>query len=159
MRVDPRYVSVRRLSAWVTCAVVMSAWAVSFALSLWNAEAGLRWLDWLIGMIGVLLAPLLIANATVWPSQVYEHLTYDVDEHGIEIQSGVYFRVVTHIPRPRVQHIDVTQGPLERRFGLGTLVVFTAGTAFARVELPGLAYETATAMRDLLLPGQGADGV
>jgi membrane protein YdbS with pleckstrin-like domain len=58
-----------------------------------------------------------------------------------------------------VQHIDVTQGPLQRSYDVGTLVLFTAGTAHSRVTLPGLAYPTALALRDRLLPQDDDDAV
>lgn len=157
--VDPRYISARRLSAWIAFAVVMVAWAVSMAIALWNTEAGLRWIDWTVAAAGPLLAVPLVWRATVWPERVYRHLSYRAGEQGIEIHAGVYFRTVTTVPRSRVQHTDVSQGPMERRFGLGTLIVYTAGTAFAQVELPGLAHETATAIRDILLPKDGDDAV
>jgi uncharacterized protein len=63
------------------------------------------------------------------------------------------------VPRSRVQHTDVSQGPLERKHGLGRLVIFTAGTQHSRVELPGLAHHTALDIRDRLLPRQTADVV
>jgi membrane protein YdbS with pleckstrin-like domain len=58
-----------------------------------------------------------------------------------------------------VQHTDVSQGPLERRYGLGTRVIFTAGTDHARVDLKGLDHATALAIRDHLLPRGGDDAV
>jgi len=58
-----------------------------------------------------------------------------------------------------VQHTDVSQGPAERSYGLGTLSVFTAGTDHARVGLSGLDHATALAIRDHLLPREGADAV
>ena len=66
---------------------------------------------------------------------------------------------MTNVPRSRVQHTDVAQGPLERRYGLGTLVIYTAGTEHAKVALPGLAYADALRIRDQLLPREGADAV
>jgi membrane protein YdbS with pleckstrin-like domain len=71
----------------------------------------------------------------------------------------VFWRTVVNVPRSRVQHTDVSQGPLERRFGLGALVVYTAGTDHARIDLGGLAYETAIALRDHLLPHERDDAV
>ena len=47
-----------------------------------------------------------------------------------------------------MQHIDVRQTALERAFGVTALVLHTAGTAHSRVVLPGLARETAEAIRD-----------
>ena len=55
------------------------------------------------------------------------------------------------MPRSRIQHTDVTQGPYERRFGLATLVVYTAGTENASIPIEGLGHETALAFRDALL--------
>jgi uncharacterized protein len=51
-------------------------------------------------------------------------------------------------PFGRVQHIDVHRGPLERFYGLATLVLHTAGNHNASVALPGLAHEDALAMRE-----------
>ena len=73
----------------------------------------------------------------VWPEVHYRHLSYVLDAEGIEIRSGVWWREVISVPRSRVQHIDVSQGPMERSFGLGRLVVYTAGTDHSRVELAG----------------------
>jgi membrane protein YdbS with pleckstrin-like domain len=58
-----------------------------------------------------------------------------------------------------VQHTDVSQGPLERRFGLGTLVIYTAGTAHSRVNLEGLDHEVARRIRAHLLPKDEGDAV
>jgi uncharacterized protein len=52
------------------------------------------------------------------------------------------------VPLERVQHIDISQGPLERGFGVCRLLVHTAGTMHSRVVLPGLARATAERMRD-----------
>ena len=69
------------------------------------------------------------------------------------------WRAVTNVPRSRVQHTDVSQGPLERSHGLGTLVIHTAGTEHAVVGLSGLDYGTALALRDHLLPRGAVDVV
>lgn len=156
---DPRFVEAQRVTGWIAFAVIMSIWATCFALVVWTGEAGLGWLVWTLGTAGALLAPLLVWLATAWPALAYRYWSYRVDDQGIEIRSGVVFRSVTTVPRSRVQHTDVSQGPIERRFELGTLAVYTAGTEHARVELPGLAHATATSIRDALLPKDGADAV
>ena len=93
----------------------------------------------------------------IWPEIVHRHSSYKVDEQGIEIRKGVYWRVIIHVPRSRVQHTDVSQGPLERRHGLGTLAVYTAGTDHAKVSLPGLDHRAALQIRDHLLPREEDD--
>lgn len=158
-QLDPRYISVQRMTGWIAAAIVMCVWAMVLALLLLAGEDGLRFLVWTVFLLGLLAAGPLVWLAAVWPSLSYRHYSYRIDEQAIEIRSGVFIRRVTTVPRSRVQHTDVGQGPIERRFGLGTLVVYTAGSHFARVGLPGLEYGTAVATRDMLLPGGGADGV
>ncbi|HQX83726.1 MAG TPA: PH domain-containing protein, partial [Vicinamibacterales bacterium] len=77
----------------------------------------------------------------------------------LEIRRGVIWRRVVNVPQTRVQHTDVSQGPIERSHGLSTLIVHTAGTEHAQVALPGLSREDALALRDQLLPRDGRDAV
>jgi membrane protein YdbS with pleckstrin-like domain len=93
-----------------------------------------------------------------WSAAVYHHTSYRVGGDGLEIRRGVLWRKVINVPRTRVQHTDVSQGPLERAYGLGTLVVYTAGTEHARVSLPGLDHAVALRLRGELLAG-GDDAV
>lgn len=93
-----------------------------------------------------------------WPAISYRHASYRVDTDGIEIRGGVWWRRVASVPRTRIQHTDVSQGPVERRFGLATLHIFTAGTEHSEVTLAGLAHGTATAIRDHLIHAPGAPG-
>lgn len=158
-RLDPRYVTVLRITGWVTFAAVMTVWAAVFTIVLLMGEDGLRWLVWTLALFGALTAPPLLWRAAGWPRRSYERYSYRIDEAGIEIRSGVVFRRVTTVPRTRVQHTDVEQGPVARRFGLGTLAVYTAGTQYSRVALPGLEYGRAVAIRDTLLPKDGVDAV
>ena len=90
--------------------------------------------------------------AVRWPVIDYRHWKYQVDAEGIRIWSGVIWRQVVAVPRSRVQHIDVSQGPMERSYGLATLSIYTAGTRYSKVDLPGLDHGVALALRDQLLP-------
>lgn len=103
-------------------------------------------------LLWVSLAGLMAWLAERWPSRAWEHTFYTVDDNGIRIRRGVWWRRIVDVPRSRVQHTDVAQGPLQRRYELGTLVVYTAGSEYARVDLPGLAHDDAIAIRDHLLP-------
>jgi membrane protein YdbS with pleckstrin-like domain len=94
-----------------------------------------------------------------WPARAYAHTFYRVDADGIEIRKGVHWRTVLNVPRSRVQHIDVSQGPIERRYGLSTLVIYTAGTDHAKVELEGLEHGRALQVREQLLPTGTSDAV
>ena len=89
-----------------------------------------------------------LAATLVFPVRRYRGWGYREGEDEIEIKRGRLIRVRTIVPHARVQHIDVAQGPIQRLFGLGTLILHTAGTHGASVPLPGLAYSDAEEMRD-----------
>ncbi len=95
----------------------------------------------------------------LWPSISYQHLRFGVDETGIAIQSGVIWRSRIALPRIRIQHTDVSQGPLQRRYGVGTLKLYTAGSRHTKIELHGLAHDDAIALRDALLAEGSGSGV
>ncbi|MFO7692824.1 MAG: PH domain-containing protein [Vicinamibacterales bacterium] len=158
-QLDPRVIPLERATGAIAL-VVIAFW--SFAGLLIGMLAG----DSLAVQTRIGL-PLLWAvavglgawHAFRWPARVYARTCYRVDGQGIEIRRGVYWRVVINVPKSRVQHIDVTQGPIERRFELGTLVIYTAGTNHARVALAGLEHGRALAIREHLLPSGAGDAV
>ena len=63
------------------------------------------------------------------------------------------------MPRARVQHTEVHEGPLLRRFGMAALKVFTAGTRMAELEVRWLPRAAAMELRDRLLDRHGRDAV
>lgn len=122
------------------------------------------WLSPTLRVVLACLAGLLVlldlTLAFVMPRLRHRYTAYRVDEKGLEIRRGVLWRSITTVARSRIQHLDVTQGPLERRHGLGRLQIHTAGTHDATVELHGLAHEQARALRDDLGAwGADDDGV
>lgn len=150
---DPRYVALQRELGWYWTAGLSIALLVGSAMVLLPR----LWYVWL--PLWPLATALLAWWSWRWAEIEYRYMSYEVDEERIEIRSGVIWRSVQNVPRSRVQHTDVSQGPLERKYGLGRLVIFTAGTHHSRVELPGLAHGTALEIRDRLLPRQTSDVV
>ena len=157
-RLDPRYIPFQRYASLLSAAVV-SLVLFAGAVTFWLASAAPAWVDALLGPLWLLATGLLAWSAVAWPPIEYRRTAYMLDAHGIEIRAGVVWRTVMSVPRSRVQHIDVSQGPLERAYGLGRLVIYTAGTEHSRVELPGLAHDVALALRDHLLPTGQDDAV
>jgi len=94
-----------------------------------------------------------------WPAVAHRHASYTLRPLGIEIRRGVIWRTVVTVPRSRVQHTDVAQGPVERRYGLGRLIIYTAGSSHAQVTLHGLNHDVALRIRDFLLPREGGDAL
>jgi uncharacterized protein len=157
-RLDPRVIPFDRLVGWITTLVfaaflllgLMIAWLSNVLAGGASLAAGPAW---------SLLVAALAWHSYRWPELSYARTSYVLDAEGIEIRSGVFWRRIINVPRSRVQHIDVTQGPMQRSYGLATIVIYTAGTVHSSVPLAGLAHETALAVRDLLLPKADEDGV
>ena len=102
---------------------------------------------------GTIIGPGAIVAAfviTFLPHRIYRRWGYDMGDEQLRILRGFLWRTDTIVPFNRIQHIDVAQGPLQRKFGLSTLVVHTAGTHNSIVILPGLATEDAETMRDTI---------
>jgi len=150
-RLDPQYVPFQRYGGLIVT-VMVSMVLLGAAATIWLTNEAPRWIELLLAPAWLAVTIGLAWTSYAWPALEYRHTSYVLDEYGIEICAGVVWRAVLSVPRSRVQHIDVSQGPLERLYGLGRLVIYTAGTDHSRVELPGLAYDVAFALRNHLLP-------
>ena len=82
------------------------------------------------------------------PHRRWGRLGYALHPNMLQVVRGWLFHIDTIVPLVRVQHIDVTRGPLDKAFGTATLVVHTAGTHNSIVTLPGLSPEKASDIRD-----------
>jgi membrane protein YdbS with pleckstrin-like domain len=112
--------------------------------------------------------PLSIIICTLWvlfmiifryQGAAYKHFSYAMNEFGLYIHRGVFWRRKIIVPRNRVQHTDVTQGPIERKYKLAELTVHTAGTRNASVKLPGILHADAEKLRESLSFEESNDAV
>jgi len=98
---------------------------------------------------------LALARYRVW--------RYEVREDALYLERGVFTRVRTVVPFVRIQHVDSSRGPLERLVGLGSTVVYTAGSRGADVTIPGLTPDGADDLRErlkrLAIRAEGEDAV
>lgn len=78
----------------------------------------------------------------------YRHLSFSITGTRIIRTSGVFSPRTRSLPLQNVQFTVVTRGPLQRLFGLATLMVAAAG---GRITLPGLIFEDAQALAEILL--------
>lgn len=94
---------------------------------------------------------LVIPAWTVWIARRrWLRTRWRLDDDGFGVRRGHMWRSDTRVPGNRVQHLDVRRGPLERAFGLATLVVHTAGTRSSALALTGLDHAQAERLRDTL---------
>ncbi|NVJ50582.1 MAG: PH domain-containing protein [Gammaproteobacteria bacterium] len=151
------------------------------ALPYFKVRAAIRFLIYLlivlVGLIAVLVAkqywpdwPLVLAfiglaslagyfSIFYYPQRFFATAFWRFDEQGLFISRGVIFRRQFAVPRSRVQHIDVAEGPLQRHFKIAQLIVHTAGTINASVYLLGLEPSVAAQLRDDLMEQDSSDAV
>lgn len=103
------------------------------------------------------LAGLILILALVAPPLAYARWRFCVDDRLMRMRYGILFVEERLVPVPRMQHIDLMRGPIERLFGLATLVVFTAGNEGSAFRVPGLAVGRAQELRDRILRARGDD--
>jgi hypothetical protein len=154
-RLDPRSVQLQRVEGAVATALLSFAGLIGVLILLVSAPGSRGRAAALLGawLVTTLAAGVL---AVAWPPIRYRHATYRLDERGLQIRSGVLWRSIVDVLHSRVQHTDVQQGPLERCFGLATLLIHTAGTQHAVIPLSGLEHGVALRIRDHLLAESGA---
>ena len=154
-QLDPNSILVDRTGAWIFSAFVFVFLLIQLGVNLfggpWRIAAGVA--------VTIAGGGVMAWLSHRWPEISYRHTFYRVDPQGIEIRRGVFWRRTINVPKSRVQHIDVSQGPLQRTYALGTLVIYTAGTDHAKIELRGLNHARAMRIRDHLLPTGGDDAV
>lgn len=82
----------------------------------------------------------------------WHYTRWRLDDDGFRVRRGRWWQKEIFIPRSRVQHLDIHNGPMERSCGLATLVIHTAGTKSYALKQEGFSLETATQLRNALVP-------
>lgn len=133
-----------------------TVWRISGALNMLPLLAGgafaswvlLRWADapLLLGALPV-LAVLALAFVTVVlvPGLRWRRWRYEIRPDEVDLQRGVWWVSRTLVPLARIQHVDTRQGPLQRRYGLSTVVFHTAA---GPNQIPELSTPIAAEARD-----------
>ena len=135
------------------------------AITLWRIVGTLNVLPLLIGagfagwallrfgdvsfFFGVLLALAVLALAGVVvgvvPELRWRRWRYEIRPDEVDLQRGIFWISRTLVPLARIQHVDTRQGPLQRRFGLSTVVLYTAA---GPNQIPELSTPIAERARD-----------
>lgn len=146
MRSEPRHRIPRTaVNVWRISGAILS-------LMLWLIPAGFWFFDiervidlstYLI-MIGVLLV-ISALFIFVIPYFRWKRWRYEVNEHEIDLQHGLFIVQRTLVPVNRVQHVDTRQGPLLRSYKLSNVAISTAATTH---QIPALTDENADTVRD-----------
>ena len=91
---------------------------------------------WLIIMI-------LVA---IWIPAAFKALEYMIDDDGVKMRGGVVWKKYVTVPYSKITNVDITRGPLQRLYNMGTIHVQTAGAGGKQGEKAELKL---TGIRDL----------
>jgi membrane protein YdbS with pleckstrin-like domain len=138
--VEPSYRNALRVQAAIFWVPVFLVALVVDRLLLSETRVG--------SLLPVVVGLVAISGMTIAPDRIYRRLGYAIDGRLLRTVRGWLFHTDTVVPFVRVQHIDVTRGPVDKMFGTASLVVHTAGTHNSVVVLPGLSPERAAEIRD-----------
>lgn len=151
---DPRSIRVEQTTGLIIFFVLATTALVGLIISYFTGGQP-NWVWWTVAGGIAAGTCLLFALTLFWPALEYRYSRWAWDEDGLEIHRGVFWQHRITVPISRIQHVDVSQGPLQRQFGLGKVTVHTAGTQHAAIELSGIAYEAAVWLREQIIAGQG----
>jgi hypothetical protein len=77
----------------------------------------------------VYILPLVVITVFVvyWIPKYYGSIKYLLNENEVRVEKGVWWKMRHAIPYSRIMNVDTIQGPISRRFGIGTVDIYTAG--------------------------------
>lgn len=143
---------------------VRTVWRVSAVISGVSSGAFCLFLEWLItrkistyplpfGLWGVagLLAfglPGLIFASLSWKNAMYR-----LGEDDLAYRKGIFWKSERYVNRARIQHVDITAGPISRMLGLVEASVHVGTGVSAAISISGLTPEIAEELKKTLLEG------
>lgn len=152
---DPRAVKLWRTTYLIGFGLLILA-TLAVVISVGWAEPSVR--IWLA--VGWLALTAICLWFSFWfPPRYYHSWRWRIDAKVLELRHGRLVEQTRLIPLARLQHVDLQRGPLERLFGLASLVIHTAGTHAASTTIPGLEADLAARLRDHLVEIGGDDAV
>ncbi|HYE55319.1 MAG TPA: PH domain-containing protein [Chitinophagaceae bacterium] len=105
---------------------------------------------WIIALMGggwLLIA--IVYYTLIYQS--FKRRAYALRERDVLSRTGWIVRELEVCPFNRIQHCSVHAGPLERKFGLASISLYTAGSEGADFRIPGLKEETASSIREFIM--------
>lgn len=146
---DRRFVRRLQITGLINAAIVAAAVLVfQFVQSRVGSDfpAGVAWIAVIVALVWGL----------AWPSISVPRKGYAIRDKDVVYRTGVIWQTVTAIPFNRVQHVETGSTPLDRRFRLATLQLYTAGSSGGDLKIHGLPAAIAERLRVFVLGKAGA---
>ncbi len=141
-RLSPSYRMVEIIATGIFFAFMLLGWLVFYFVN----PLKMAWLNW--GLLAFWAA--LFCLGMVVALKRFAAEGYALREHDILYKHGVWWRSLTAIPFNRMQHCEISRGPVESAFGLATLKVYTAGGSGSDLSISGLPVEEAQRVKEYI---------
>lgn len=147
----------RVVAYWIASDTLVALVMSSLAWFLARPLLASHWSDWSAMWQNVLAGVCLgyVTLAVVLPPLSWLRWRYGLVGDLLLMRYGILFVEERAVPVRRMQHVDLVRGPIERLFGLATLVVFTAGNEGSAFRVPGLRLARAQELRDRIVEARG----
>ncbi len=141
-RLSPSYRMVEMIATSLLFAFLLLGWLVFYAVN----PLKMAWLNWsLLAFWAALFGLGLVVALKRFSAEGYA-----LREHDILHKHGVWWRTLTAIPFTRMQHCEISRGPVESAFGLATLKVYTAGGSGSDISIEGLPVAEAQRIKEFI---------
>ena len=126
------------------------SWALPVGLAIYFFEPAFFPIYLLIVAVPTVLT---VALAAIWIPLYHRSLEYRIDEDTVYAKRGVWWVRESRIPISRVNDVVLSQGPLQRIFGLASLGFHTAaiGMPAPEVQFINISVEDAERIRNMTL--------
>jgi len=94
---------------------------------------------------------LVVLSTVVIGTGSFRRKQYAIREKDILYKTGWIFQNLHMVPFNRLQHCVVNMGPIERRFGLATLSLYTAASEGKDITIHGLPQAEAEQLKELII--------
>lgn len=144
-----------RSYAWLVCfaaLLVETPIAVAVTMLWWFQDIPQQAREQLTYVLGIVLT--FMALFPLYRFKATRVIQYAVREHDLILKSGLFWQSEVIQPIRRIQHVELTRGPVEKRMGLANVRLFSAGSGKATFTIPGLRLMTAARTRRYVLQAE-----
>lgn len=121
---DKKSIKVMRINALISGLIVLTIVAVAAFVCWQNFEGTLAHIIIITIVVITLIACLL--DIILFPNIRYKRYKYLVTDEKIEVKKGLFLITRSIILVERVQKIEISSGPIDRKYNLANVNIFTA---------------------------------
>lgn len=106
-----------------------AVWMIVLCVPQFILALGLPWPAGIVLGISCVVFILIFILVRIYLPLYYDSLTYTLEDDLVVGTRGVFWKKRVTVPFRKITNIDISQGPVQRMFGLGSIHLQTAGAA------------------------------